>query len=221
MYIIRLLSKAIRFFGMACRSLRGGEVFVHVFFVFRLLCILPVCFVAFRPLIYLCSFIKKKKKEFIFIFFKMTLNLYKLLLTMIETTTFRFSKVTSKRKRHNTHLKSLQIISHLRLSPRSTVLIACISFIFAGPTKKYSWAKIALHKQGTWPRFYVYPMTQSFDVNAVHWDRSLAFDLPRDLLTVHFFLLQSLICLADQSPISRTFDDSVFTAKGSLINPSS
>ena len=49
---------------MACRSLRGGEVFVHVFFVFRLLCILPVCFVAFRPLIYLCSFIKKNKKKF-------------------------------------------------------------------------------------------------------------------------------------------------------------
>ena len=54
---------AFRFFGMTCRSLRGGEVFVHVFFVFRLLCILPVCFVAFRPLIYLCSFIKKKKKK--------------------------------------------------------------------------------------------------------------------------------------------------------------
>ena len=33
------------------------------FFVYRLLCILPVCFVAFHPLIYLCSFIKKKKKE--------------------------------------------------------------------------------------------------------------------------------------------------------------
>ena len=51
---------AFRFFGMTCRSLRGGEVFVHVFFVFRLLCILAVCFVALRPLIYLCSFIKKK-----------------------------------------------------------------------------------------------------------------------------------------------------------------
>ena len=45
---------------MACGSLRAGKVFVHVFFVFRLLCILLVCFVAFRPLIYLCSFIKKK-----------------------------------------------------------------------------------------------------------------------------------------------------------------
>ena len=44
---------------MACRSLRGGECFVHVFLL-RLLCILPVCFVVFCPLIYLRSFIKKK-----------------------------------------------------------------------------------------------------------------------------------------------------------------
>ena len=39
------------------------RLFVHVFFVFRMLCILPVCFVAFRPLIYLCSFIKKKNHQ--------------------------------------------------------------------------------------------------------------------------------------------------------------
>ena len=37
------------------------RLIVHVFFAFRLLCILPVCFVAFRPLIYFVLIYKKNK----------------------------------------------------------------------------------------------------------------------------------------------------------------
>ena len=45
---------------MACRSLRVDECVV-LLFLLRLLCILPVCFVAFCLLIYLRSLILKKK----------------------------------------------------------------------------------------------------------------------------------------------------------------
>ena len=45
---------------MASGHLRVGEVACLLRSCFRLLCILPVCFVAFCPLIYLCLSIKKK-----------------------------------------------------------------------------------------------------------------------------------------------------------------
>ena len=47
---------------MASGHLRAGEVF-FVFFLFKLLCILHVCFVAFCPLIYSVLIYQKKKNR--------------------------------------------------------------------------------------------------------------------------------------------------------------